>query len=189
MINPVVPIMIAMLKLKDKGRALVAQKQNHTGLLSARAKHNRKGRRWAETPMPAPPSKRRKVAPGKTAPVQEVTFDLNARHEFLTGFRKRKQQRAKHAQEVAERKAREEKNEHRKKVRLVLSFCYSILFHCLSGWGIVLLNGLIAYAESNMNILRCWLTWDYLSVLNRYAKSVKRSSKMPWYSTANGWTK
>ena len=66
--------------------------------------------------MPAPPSKRRKVASGKIAPVEEISFDLNARHEFLTGFRKRKQQRAKHAQEIAERKAKEERKEQKRKV-------------------------------------------------------------------------
>jgi ribosomal RNA-processing protein 17 len=61
-----------------------------------------------------PQSKRR-----KTSKVEEITFDDSARQEWLTGFRKRKQQRIKHAQQVAEEKAREMKREERKRVRLV----------------------------------------------------------------------
>ena len=48
--------------------------------------------------------------------MEEITFDPTARQEFLTGFHKRKLQRAKHAQEAAERRARAEKLEERKKV-------------------------------------------------------------------------
>ncbi|KAE8164374.1 nucleolar protein 12-domain-containing protein [Aspergillus tamarii] len=59
-----------------------------------------------------PQAKRR-----KTSKVEEITFDHSARHEFLTGFRKRKQQRIKQAQEVAEQKAREMKREERKRIR------------------------------------------------------------------------
>ncbi|KAH0146593.1 hypothetical protein KCU67_g11666, partial [Aureobasidium melanogenum] len=43
----------------------------------------------------APPAKRRKT----TTQVEELKFDPEARNEWLTGFRKRKQQRIKHAQE------------------------------------------------------------------------------------------
>lgn len=60
-----------------------------------------------------PQAKRRKVA----SAIEEINFDPSARHEFLTGFHKRKQQRIKQAQEYAEKKAREEKREERKKVR------------------------------------------------------------------------
>ena len=60
-----------------------------------------------------PPSKKRKT----TWAVEEVTFDNEARHEFLTGFHKRKQQRIKHAQEQAAKQARQEKLEARKQVR------------------------------------------------------------------------
>lgn len=59
-----------------------------------------------------PMSKKRKLTK-----VEEVNFDADARHEFLTGFRKRKQQRIKHAQEAAEKRAREEKRQDRKMVR------------------------------------------------------------------------
>lgn len=64
----------------------------------------------------APQFKRRKPNPK----VEEVNFDNDARHEFLTGFSKRKKQRAKHAQETAEKRAREERIQDRKKV------CYCV---------------------------------------------------------------
>ncbi|KAB8337104.1 hypothetical protein FH972_021408 [Carpinus fangiana] len=57
--------------------------------------------------MPPPAPKRRKLDPRKHA-LEEVTFDPAARAEYLTGFQKRKQQRAKAAQETAARKAREQ---------------------------------------------------------------------------------
>lgn len=65
----------------------------------------------------APNAKRRKLA---TTQVEEINFDPAARQEFLTGFRKRKQQRAKHAQEVAEKRAREDRIEARKQVSTYL---------------------------------------------------------------------
>jgi len=49
--------------------------------------------------------------------VEEIAFDLAARQEYLTGFHKRKLQRAKHAQEAAGRRARAVKLEERKQVR------------------------------------------------------------------------
>ena len=60
-----------------------------------------------------PPPKRRKI---ETIAVEEITFDTAARQEYLTGFHKRKLQRAKHAQEIAEKKARAERVEGRRKV-------------------------------------------------------------------------
>ena len=60
-----------------------------------------------------PPPKKRKA----THAVEEITFDKDARAEYLTGFRKRKQARIKHAKEIAEEKAREERIEMRKQVR------------------------------------------------------------------------
>lgn len=59
-----------------------------------------------------PMSKKRKL----DTKVEEVNFDDDARHEFLTGFHKRKVQRAKHAQEIAEKKMREERRSDRAKV-------------------------------------------------------------------------
>ncbi len=63
-----------------------------------------------------PPPKKRK----STHTIEEITFDKDARTEYLTGFHKRKQARIKHAQGVAEQKAREERIEMRKQVREVL---------------------------------------------------------------------
>ncbi|UNI19156.1 hypothetical protein JDV02_005365 [Purpureocillium takamizusanense] len=60
-----------------------------------------------------PPSKKRKTV----SAVEEVAFDNDARHEFLTGFHKRKQQRIKFAQEQAAKQARQEKLEARKQMR------------------------------------------------------------------------
>ncbi|EFY91532.1 hypothetical protein J3458_012827 [Metarhizium acridum] len=60
-----------------------------------------------------PPSKKRKT----TSTIEEISFDDDARTEFLTGFHKRKQQRIKHAQEEAAKKARQEKLETRKQIR------------------------------------------------------------------------
>ena len=60
-----------------------------------------------------PPTKRRRTEP---TVVEEITFDPSSRHDFLTGFHKRKLERAKHAREAAERRAREERVEHRKQV-------------------------------------------------------------------------
>ncbi|PGH27869.1 hypothetical protein AJ80_00419 [Polytolypa hystricis UAMH7299] len=68
--------------------------------------------------MAPPHAKRRKLATHKPgAPVAEIRFDTGSREEFLTGFHKRKLQRVKHAQEIAERKAKEEKREQRRKMR------------------------------------------------------------------------
>lgn len=59
------------------------------------------------------PNKKRKVA---NQP-EEINFDTDARQQFLTGFRKRRLQRVKHAQDVAEKRAREERIDYRKRVR------------------------------------------------------------------------
>jgi len=64
----------------------------------------------------APPIQRRK----KSASA-EITFDPNAREEYLTGFHKRKVQRIKHAQEEATKKERQERILQRKRVRRGLS--------------------------------------------------------------------
>ena len=64
-----------------------------------------------------PGSKKRKL----NSKVEEVNFDDTARYDFLTGFRKRKQQRIKHAQSVAEKRAREERIEDRKRVTCLVT--------------------------------------------------------------------
>lgn len=67
----------------------------------------------------APHAKRRKL----TSAVEEITFDPVARHEFLTGFHKRKMQRIRQAQEYAQKKAREERRLERKKVSTFVLLC------------------------------------------------------------------
>ena len=63
---------------------------------------------------PAPPkTKKRKIQHA----VEEVTFDKDARAEYLTGFHKRKLARKKHAQEINEEKERLARIEMRKQVR------------------------------------------------------------------------
>ncbi|EHK50512.1 uncharacterized protein TrAtP1_011034 [Trichoderma atroviride] len=63
-----------------------------------------------KSPLP-PPSRKRKYG------VEQVSFDFDARNEYLTGFHKRKQQRIKQAQEEAAKKAREERIRTRKQLR------------------------------------------------------------------------
>lgn len=67
--------------------------------------------------MVAPPRKRRKT----TSATEEITFDFNAREDYLTGFHKRKLQRIKHAKEEATKKEREERITARKIVRPLLN--------------------------------------------------------------------
>ena len=67
-----------------------------------------------------PPVKRRRV---EVPAVEEISFDNAARQEYLTGFHKRKLQRAKDAREAAERKARLERIGERKKVKSSVLIC------------------------------------------------------------------
>ncbi|RYP24509.1 hypothetical protein DL765_000529 [Monosporascus sp. GIB2] len=60
-----------------------------------------------------PPPKKRKASHA----VEEIKFDAGARDEYLTGFHKRKVQRAKRAQEEAAKKARQEKIDLRRQLR------------------------------------------------------------------------
>ena len=62
--------------------------------------------------MTVPPRNRRKSA----LVIEEITFDISAREDYLTGFHKRKLQRAKHAKEEAAKREREEKITARKLV-------------------------------------------------------------------------
>jgi ribosomal RNA-processing protein 17 len=59
-----------------------------------------------------PPNKKRKAA----STVEEVSFDNDARQEYLTGFHKRKLHRIKVAQDQAAKRARQERIETRKQV-------------------------------------------------------------------------
>ncbi len=60
----------------------------------------------------APPSKKRKI----DHKIEEISFDNDARADYLTGFHKRKVQRAKQAQVENEKKARDERVVMRKQV-------------------------------------------------------------------------
>lgn len=65
----------------------------------------------------APPTKRRKTS----APtIEEIAFDHTARHDYLTGFHKRKQARVKAAQEAAARREKEDRMRERRRVREAL---------------------------------------------------------------------
>lgn len=69
----------------------------------------------------APAMKKRRMDPQQ---VQEITFDPNARQEFLTGFHKRKQARIQNAREAAVRREKEDKVRERKQV------CGSVTARC-----------------------------------------------------------
>jgi len=63
-----------------------------------------------------PPIKRR-----KTSQVEEVSFDFDARADYLTGFQKRKQQRIKKAKAENVEKDRLQRIEDRKQVSMTIS--------------------------------------------------------------------
>ncbi|KAM3414500.1 hypothetical protein BST61_g9660 [Cercospora zeina] len=66
----------------------------------------------------APPAKRRKLDPlRRQKPIEELTFSVDARQEYLTGFSKRKQARKEQAKEHAIKMAKEEKVRERKELR------------------------------------------------------------------------
>ncbi|KAI0600506.1 nucleolar protein 12-domain-containing protein [Biscogniauxia sp. FL1348] len=60
---------------------------------------------------------RKRKAQRRGGGVEEIKFDDEARVDYLTGFHKRKVQRAKQAQEQAAKKARQDKIEFRKQLR------------------------------------------------------------------------
>ena len=95
-----------------------------------------------------------------TSEVEEVTFDNDARQEYLTGFHKRKQQRIKNAQEAAVKRARQEKLDTRKQVRLILPSMFA------TQWLIFLLPKGPRRAKTRDGRPR--------SPSQRHAKSVKR---------------
>jgi ribosomal RNA-processing protein 17 len=70
------------------------------------------GKRRRQT-VPSLPKKRKK----SNAAIEVISFDQSAREDYLTGFHKRKLQRAKHAQEEAAKREKEERIAARKIVR------------------------------------------------------------------------
>ena len=71
-------------------------------------------RAWGDAQYAMGPSAKRRKQ--NNFGVEEVKFDVSARQEYLSGFRKRKQARIKHAQDVAAKRERQEKIEDRKEV-------------------------------------------------------------------------
>lgn len=55
---------------------------------------------------------------------EEIAFDFSARQDYLTGFHKRKLERAKHALDISIRKAKEIKLETRRQVSLQVFLDY-----------------------------------------------------------------
>lgn len=72
------------------------------------------------------PNKRRKIE----HKIEEISFDNDARADYLTGFHKRKVQRAKRAQEEAVKKGREERVEMRKQVCAISVFFLFLSIRC-----------------------------------------------------------
>lgn len=58
--------------------------------------------------------------------VESISFDPEARNEYLTGFHKRKVQRAEHGREVAQKKLKEATVLARKEVRRLCSRNYTL---------------------------------------------------------------
>ena len=63
-------------------------------------------------PLLPPAGKKRKAS---AAAIDEIAYDQAARLDYLTGFHRRKQARIRHAQGLAERRARQDRIESRKK--------------------------------------------------------------------------
>lgn len=77
--------------------------------------------------------KKRKLA---AAPkVEEINFDSANREEWLTGFHKRKVQRAKHAADNAAKQYKEDKKAMRKKVQAFLVLAKKNVLTCLDSRG------------------------------------------------------
>lgn len=81
-------------------RALRSERTIYISLLKMFVTHPR-----PKKPLLPPPSKKRKTQ----SAVEEVNFDFDARADYLTGFHKRKVQRAKQAQLENDKKAKEER--------------------------------------------------------------------------------
>lgn len=76
--------------------------------------------------LPPPPKKRRR----EDASVEEVNFDFGQREEYLTGFHKRKVERAKQAKLEASKREREERIQQRKEV--CMRYCGRSGVYCVS---------------------------------------------------------
>ena len=67
-----------------------------------------------------PADRKRKIHKTNAKAVDSISFDFDSRQEYLTGFHKRKVQRAEHGRELAQRKEKEAIVQARKEVRILL---------------------------------------------------------------------
>ena len=65
-----------------------------------------------------PADRKRKIHKTNAKAVDSISFDFDSRQEYLTGFHKRKVQRAEHGRELAQRKEKEAVVQARKEVRM-----------------------------------------------------------------------
>ena len=65
-----------------------------------------------------PADRKRKIHKTNAKAVDSISFDFDSRQEYLTGFHKRKVQRAEHGRELAQRKEKEAVVQARKEVRI-----------------------------------------------------------------------
>lgn len=77
--------------------------------------------------LPPQPKKRK-----RTAAIEEISFDFDARADYLTGFHKRKVERMKRAQAENEKKAKEERILQRKQVDTPVVFTQRKFSNALS---------------------------------------------------------
>lgn len=68
-----------------------------------------------------PIDRKRKIHKTNAKAVEAISFDPEARQEYLSGFHKRKLQRAEHGRNVAEKRMKEATVQARKEVRILLS--------------------------------------------------------------------
>jgi ribosomal RNA-processing protein 17 len=70
--------------------------------------------------MPTNNDRKRKIHKTNAKAVDAISFDPEARQEYLSGFHKRKVQRAEHGRELAQRKMKEATVQARKEVRIAI---------------------------------------------------------------------
>ena len=73
-----------------------------------------------------PADRKRKIHKTNAKAVDSISFDFDSRQEYLTGFHKRKVQRAEHGRELAQRKEKEAVVQARKEVRISSRGSFSI---------------------------------------------------------------
>jgi ribosomal RNA-processing protein 17 len=77
--------------------------------------------------MPRDNDRKRKIHKTNAKAVEAISFDPEARQEYLSGFHKRKVQRAEHGRELAQKKLKEATVQARKEVRTYMGINIAIL--------------------------------------------------------------